>query len=154
MSYINHLSPNQRFSARDQFVLRQMQRDGQKGMTLLEIMIVVAILGLLATVVVTNLMGTLDNAKIGTTQTKIASVEQAVQMYYTQVSEYPDSLKDLINPPGGFRPYVKSMPKDSWTNDLIYQRTQGEKPFVIFSAGPDGTKGNSDDVYPKGYKAK
>ena len=130
-------------------------RDGQKGMTLLEIMIVVAILGLLATVVVTNLMGTFDNAKIGTTQTKIASVEQAVQMYYTQVSEYPDSLKDLINPPGGFRPYVKSMPKDSWNNDLIFKRSSsGDKLFIIYSKGPDGQKGTRDDVYPQGHKAR
>ena len=131
---------------------KQALRDGQKGMTLLEIMIVVAILGLLATVVVTNLMGTFDNAKIGTTQTKIASVEQAVQMYYTQVSEYPDSLKDLINPPGGFRPYVKSMPRDSWNNELIYKRSSGDKPFVIYSAGPDRSKGTKDDIYPQGYK--
>ena len=132
----------------------QMLRQAQKGMTLLEIMIVVAILGLLATVVVTNLMGTFDNAKIGTTQSKIASVEQAVQMYYTQISEYPDSLKDLMNPPGGFRPYVKSMPKDSWNNELFYKRSSGDKPFVIFSAGPDGSKGTKDDVYAKGEKAK
>ena len=127
-------------------------RDTQKGMTLLEIMIVVAILGLLATVVVTNLMGTFDNAKIGTTQSKIASVEQAVQLYYTQVSEYPDSLKDLMNPPGGFRPYVKSMPKDSWNNELIFKRSSGDKLFVIYSKGPDGQKGTKDDVYPQGTK--
>jgi general secretion pathway protein G len=133
---------------------RSNLRNGQKGMTLLEIMIVVAILGLLATVVVTNLMGTLDNAKIGTTQTKIASVEQAIQMYYTQVSEYPDSLKDLINPPGGFKPYVKSMPKDSWKKELIYKRSSGDKPFVVYSVGPDGSKGTKDDIYPQGYKAK
>jgi hypothetical protein len=76
-------------------------------------------------------------------------------MYYTQVSEYPDSLKDLINPPGGFRPYVKSMPKDSWNNELIFKRSSnGDKPFVIFSKGPDGQKGTRDDVYPQGYKAK
>lgn len=142
------------YSYTQQRLLAQKQslRNAQKGMTLLEIMIVVAILGLLATVVVTNLMGTFDNAKIGTTQTKIASVEQAVQMYYTQVSEYPDSLKDLMNPPGGFRPYVKSMPKDSWNNDLIYKRSSGDKPFLIYSKGPDGSKGTKDDVYPQGHK--
>lgn len=146
---MNYTQTHHRLSAH-----RSDLRNGQKGMTLLEIMIVVAILGLLATVVVTNLMGTLDNAKIGTTQTKIASVEQAIQMYYTQVSEYPDSFKDLINPPGGFRPYVKSMPKDSWSEELIYKRSSGDKPFVVYSAGPDRSKGTKDDIYPKGYKTK
>ena len=122
-------------------------REAQKGMTLLEIMIVVAILGMLATVVVTNLMGSLDNAKINTTKTKIAQVESSVKQYYLDFQEYPDSMKDLINPGQGRPPYVKKAPKDSWNRELIYKRSSGDKPFVIYSMGVDGQKGNKDDVY-------
>lgn len=122
-------------------------RDAQKGMTLLEIMIVVAILGLLATVVVSNLMGSLDNAKINITRTKISQVESAVKRYYLDFSDYPDSIKDLTNPGSGRPPYVKKAPKDDWNRELIYKRSSGETPFVIYSMGPDGVKGNQDDIY-------
>lgn len=122
-------------------------RDAQKGMTLLEIMIVVAILGLLATVVVSNLMGSLDNAKINITRTKISQVESAVKRYYLDFSNYPDSMKDLVNPGSGRPPYVKKAPKDDWNRELIYKRSSGDTPFVIYSMGPDGVKGNQDDVY-------
>ena len=122
-------------------------RDTQKGMTLLEIMIVVAILGLLATVVVSNLMGSLDNAKINITRTKISQVESAVKRYYLDFSDYPDSMKDLVNPGSGRPAYVKKAPKDDWNRELIYKRSSGDTPFVIYSMGPDGVKGNKDDIY-------
>ena len=110
-------------------------------------MIVVAILGLLATVVVSNLMGSLDNAKINITRTKISQVESAVKRYYLDFSDYPDSIKDLVNPGSGRPPYVKKAPKDDWNRELIYKRSSGDTPFVIYSMGPDGVKGNKDDIY-------
>ena len=138
---------NTRRNTRSQRGAAQSARDTQKGMTLLEIMIVVAILGLLATVVVSNLMGSLDNAKINITRTKISQVESAVKRYYLDFSNYPDSMKDLVNPGSGRPPYVKKAPQDDWKRDLIYKRSSGDTPFVIYSMGPDGVKGNQDDVY-------
>ena len=130
-------------------------RDTQKGMTLLEIMIVVAILGMLATVVVTNLMGSLDNAKINTTKTKISGVESAIKQYYLDQGDYPNSMRDLMNPGGGMRPYVKNEPLDAWNKPMIYKRTSGgDEPFVVYSMGPDMAKGTPDDVYAKGAKRK
>ena len=138
---------NTRKNTRSQRSATGSARDAQKGMTLLEIMIVVAILGLLATVVVSNLMGSLDNAKINITRTKISQVESAVKRYYLDFSNYPDSMKDLVNPGSGRPPYVKKAPKDDWNRELIYKRSSGDTPFVIYSMGPDGVKGNQDDVY-------
>jgi general secretion pathway protein G len=124
-------------------------RQAQRGMTLLEIMIVVAILGLLATVVVTNVMGQFDNAKIKTTQIKINDIQSTVNQYYTMVGDYPDSMNQLISPPDGLRPFFKNMPKDAWNKPFIYKRTSGADPFKVFSIGPDGQKGTKDDVYAK-----
>jgi general secretion pathway protein G len=124
-------------------------RQAQRGMTLLEIMIVVAILGLLATVVVTNVMGQFDNAKIKTTQIKINDIQSTVNQYYTMVGDYPDSMSQLISPPDGLRPFFKNMPKDAWNKPFIYKRTSGADPFKVFSVGPDGQKGTKDDVHPK-----
>ena len=138
---------NTRRNTRSQRDAIRSARDTQKGMTLLEIMIVVAILGLLATVVVSNLMGSLDNAKINITRTKISQVESAVKRYYLDFSNYPDSMKDLVNPGSGRPPYVKKAPKDDWNRELIYKRSSGDTPFVIYSMGPDGVKGNKDDIY-------
>ena len=124
-------------------------RQAQRGMTLLEIMIVVAILGLLATVVVTNVMGQFDNAKIKTTQIKINDIQSTVNQYYTMVGDYPDSMSQLISPPDGLRPFFKNIPKDAWNKPFIYKRTSGADPFKVFSVGPDGQKGTKDDVYAK-----
>jgi general secretion pathway protein G len=123
-------------------------------MTLLEIMIVVAILGMLATFVVTNLSGTLANTKINLTQTQIVQLGASVQQYELDHGELPNSIKDLVNPGGGRAPYIKKGKDiDEWKNPFIYKRTSGgDQPFVIYSSGPDGTKNTSDDVYAKGSK--
>ena len=132
---------------------RGIARSAEKGMTLLEIMIVVAILGLLATVVVTNIMGQFDNAKIKLTRTAIGKLNGAVTNYYIDNEEYPsggDGLRMLVNPPGGFRPYIEENAlKDAWGQPFIYRNParNGNAEFEIFSKGPDKQEGNQDDIY-------
>ena len=130
-------------------------RQKQRGMTLLEIMIVIAILGLLATVVVQNLVGNLENSKIRTTQLKISQIGQAANNYFATVGEYPTSLNDLANPPDGLQPFIKGVPKDPWGHAFEYKlKGGGTDPFEIISVGPDGQRGSKDDVRAKGSKSK
>ena len=134
---------------------RGLARRLEKGMTLLEIMIVVAILGLLATVVVTNIMGQFDNAKIKLTRTAIGKLGGAVQNYYIDNDEFPsggDGLRALVNPPGGFKAYVEeSALKDAWGQPFIYRNParNGNGDFEIMSKGPDRQEGTKDDIYAK-----
>lgn len=125
----------------------------QKGMTLLEIMIVIAILGLLASVIVVAVMNQFDRAKVSATKLKIKSVEGALHQYNVQEGEYPSNLKALLNPPGGGPPYLKEkgVPKDPWGSELLYFKPprKGNGPFEVVSKGPDGQEGTDDDLRAK-----
>ncbi len=133
---------------------RPALRAGERGMTLLEIMIVIAILGLLASVIVVAVMNQFENAKIQASKITLKSVQQALHQYNVNVGEYPtqgEGLRALLNPPDGLRPMVESMPKDSWGNEILYfnpART-GTGPFEVVSKGKDGQEGTEDDLRAK-----
>ena len=134
----------------------RMLRKGQRGMTLLEIMIVIAILGMLASVLIVAVMNQLDRAKIKTTQIKIKSIESALHQYKVNYGSYPsqaEGMRVLINPPDGGKPFLKdkTAPKDEFGNEFIYLRParQGGGEFEIVSKGPDGQEGTDDDIRGK-----
>jgi general secretion pathway protein G len=115
-------------------------------MTLLEIMIVVAILGLLATVVVSNLMNKFNNAKVQTTKIKINEVKSTINQYYTVVGEYPNNMQDLVSPPEGLSPFFDKVPQDAWGKDLVYKPSSNGDTFEVMSFGKDGQRGTKDDL--------
>jgi general secretion pathway protein G len=127
-------------------------RRAQKGMTLLEIMIVIAILGLLASVVVVAVMNQFENSKVKTTKIKMGTIKTALSQYKVNHGEYPggDGLKKLLNPPEGMKAYLKgkSTPKDDFGNPIIYKANSGSNgaPFELISKGPDGQIGTDDDI--------
>lgn len=114
------------------------------GMTLVEIMIVVTIMAMIASVVGVFVFGALDRANIRTAQIEIGQLEGQVEQYYTMEGELPDQLEDLTEGP---RPYIEGeVPEDPWGNDYIYDR-QGSQQFEIYSAGPDEVEGTEEDVF-------
>ncbi len=128
-------------------------RKGQRGMTLLEIMIVIAILGLLASVIVVAVMNQFENAKIKTSQLKLKNVESALNQYKVMVGEYPsqgEGLRALLNPPNGLKPFFsgKKTPKDDFGNEILYYNParSGGGPFEVVSKGADGQEGTEDDL--------
>ena len=105
--------------------LARRVRAGEKGMTLLEIMIVIAILGMIASVLVVAVVNRLDAAKIKTTKLKINNVKSALEQYKVDFGDYPsqgEGLRALISPPEGNPPYLKdkTVPKDDFGNELMY----------------------------------
>lgn len=128
-----------------------------QGFTLLEIMVVIVILGLLAAMVVPNLMGNKEQADRQKVVVDIQQLESMLDLYKMNNGFYPtteQSLQALVTqatsepmprsfPDGG---YVKRLPQDPWGSD--YQMVSpGEMGKIdVFSAGPDRTVGTDDDI--------
>lgn len=134
----------------------QFQR---RGFTLMEVLLVLAILGVIIGLVVPNLMGQRKKANIGATNLAISNVEQALKLYaLDHDGEYPPTasgLEALLTAPGNDPkwkgPYIESgkVPADAWGNPLQYAypgtHQQGDKPD-LWSMGPDKASSTEDDV--------
>ena len=128
---------------------------GQKGMTLIEIMVVVTILGIIATLVTINVMGSLDKSKVGSTETQIKNIEAALDAFRLDNGFYPatdQGLKALVEKPSSGKPiksypkggYLKGgqVPKDAWGNEFQYISPGAHgNPVEITSLGADGSEG-------------
>lgn len=131
----------------------------QSGFTLIEIMVVVVILAVLAGLIVPNVVGKGDQARVKTTETTLSRISSELEGYRVDNGRYPTTgqgLDALINPvaeaknfpTGG---YIKKYPTDSWENELQYLSpgTEG-RPFDLFSLGADGQQGGEGidaDIY-------
>ena len=128
------------------------RRSFAPGFTLIEIMVVILILGLLATIVVQSLKGATDKAKRTKAQADISELKTALDRYYLDNGYYPTSdqgLPALISAPtGGRQPanyeqggYIEKIPLDPWGNSYFYQ--SDGNAYVLKSFGADGKPGGS-----------
>jgi general secretion pathway protein G len=107
------------------------------GMTLVEIMVVITILGLIAAAVTVAVIPKIEEARRSRAELDIKSIEGALKLYYAKKGTYPDTstgLKALVDTQN-----LDQMPKDPWGNDYIYLLDSG-KP-LIKSYGRDGKEG-------------
>jgi len=121
---------------------------GRGGFTLIEVLLVVAILGILAGVVVVNFSGKGEAAARNATRASIGAVGVAVDMYEVDTGRFPAGLNALLEndgAPNWHGPYLRSPPVDAWGTALNFQST-GESTFKITSAGPDKAMGTGDDL--------
>lgn len=117
-------------------------RRREDGFTLIELMVVIVIIGLLATVVVLNVLPAQDKAMRTKARADIALIEQAAELYRLDALRYPPSLTALST---GKRPYLKSLPADPWGNAYQY-RVPGQRGAVdIYSLGADGQPGGEGE---------
>jgi general secretion pathway protein G len=112
------------------------------GLTLIEIMVVIAILGTLMAIVAGGVMGQLDEANVSTPELQIRKLEQGLQMYAVKhKGKFPSTSKGLE---AAARYYTNGeVPKDSWDNEFQYYSpgTNGDNDYEIVSLGADGTEG-------------
>lgn len=115
-----------------------------RGMTLVEIMIVLAIIGALMAVLLPQVTSSLNKSRVGQTRIAMGQVVNALNMYNTDCGKFPKSLEALTKADGectnwGPDPYLRKMPKDAWSRDFLYSLENGN--FVIKSLGADGKEG-------------
>ena len=124
----------------------------QKGMTLVEIMIVLVILGIIAGASITMIQSNLKKAKVKQAGISIREISKALDLYYTDCGNYPtteEGLQALVEATSscsewGPDPYVRKIPKDPWNHDFIYEAEGGS--FVLISLGSDGREGGTNDA--------
>ncbi|HLT64435.1 MAG TPA: type II secretion system major pseudopilin GspG [Pseudohongiella sp.] len=116
----------------------------QRGFTIIELLIVMAILGMLAVMVAPNLFNQADSARRDAVLSQISSLGSALDAYRLDMGQYPDSLDALVRNNSGRAswngPYLRGdVPKDPWGNDYVYD-TDG-RTFTLKSYGADGREG-------------
>jgi len=119
-----------------------MERRKNQGFTLIELMVVITILGLLASIAAVNVMGFLKKAKIETTKEKMRNIQMAVKSFRLNKNRIPDSLTDLCGPEGDEDRYLESEepPRDGWGNEFMYG-AKDKRTFELVSYGADGVEG-------------
>ena len=125
----------------------------RKGFTLIELMLVVAIIGILAAMVVPRLTGRNRQAKNAVAKADVeTNLPMALDLYELDVGQFPDTLNALMDNTGGKGdwkgPYIKRMPKDPWGREYLYKQPgdHNKYSFDLYSAGADGQAGTNDDV--------
>ena len=120
-------------------------------------MVVIVILGILASLVVPNVLGSKDKADHQKAVSDIAALESALDMYKLDNNHFPSTqqgLEALVKKPSGMpearnyrkNGYIRRLPKDPWGNDYLLQSPGSNSEVDILSAGPDGVTDTDDDI--------
>ncbi|MFZ5445315.1 MAG: type II secretion system major pseudopilin GspG [Myxococcota bacterium] len=134
-------------------ITRQLtrRRRAARGMTLIEIIVVITILSLLMAAVGIAVIPQLDQAKVDRAKMDIGNIQNALKTYYAKKGNYPDTgagLKAVVD-----AQILEKMPVDPWDHEYVYLN-EGGKP-VIVSYGKDGAPGGSEsdaDISSKDLK--
>ena len=127
----------------------------KKGFTLIELMAVLVILGILATIVVVNVSPVFQRANIEKIRADIAQTEKALEMYKFNELKYPstsEGLDALVNPHSGLKNpylfpedgYISAIPLDPWGREYLYEfPPRKSRKFDLYTLGADGMEGGT-----------
>lgn len=121
----------------------------QHGFTLVEIMVVIVILGLLAGLVVPNVLKNTEEARQQTATSDITNLYQTIKLFVAQRSKIP-TWEDLTTPDSrGQATLETGIPKDPWQNEYVIRNLEGYNRYEVICKGPDGIEDTEDDLaYP------
>lgn len=128
--------------------MKQPIKLNARGFTIIELLIVMAILGMLAVMVAPNLFNQADSARRDAVLTQISALSSALDAYRLDMGQYPDELQALTRNESGRAswngPYLRGeVPSDPWGNAYVY-RSDG-RTFSLMSYGADGREGGEDN---------
>lgn len=136
---------------------KKKNKRAQYGFTMVELMAMLIIIGLLATLVVTKVANKIDQAREMTTKANLKMLHSAVNQFRMDTGRFPNEdvgllelvemPPDVMNWPEGGYLETTDIPPDGWGNEFIYEAyPESGKQFAIRSAGPDGEEGTEDDL--------
>lgn len=133
---------------------RCKDRKGEAGFTLVELLVVMVILVLLASVIGPRVIGYLGSSRTKTAQVQIESLVTSVELFHVDVGRYPtesEGLSALVKPagkaPGWNGPYISkgTLPLDPWGQAYRYEVPGKNGPFEIITYGRDGKEGGTNE---------
>lgn len=117
-----------------------------RGFSLIEMIAVLVLIGIVATLVVRNVMPQFSSGQANAARAQISAMSTTIEAYYMENGKYPDNLQQLVGSYG----LRESQLKDPWGNDIIYRRPgEGGRDFDLISYGRDGAPGgdgNNADI--------
>lgn len=120
----------------------------QRGFTLIEILVVVALIGLLAAFIVPNVIGQSEKARVDLANANMSAISTQLEMYRMHNGRYPtteEGLRALVEKPANARnwttPYLSKMPEDPWNNPYVYMSPGINNPYDLISLGADAREG-------------
>jgi general secretion pathway protein G len=119
----------------------------QKGFTLIEIMVVVVIIGLLATLILPRVLGRQEEAMVAKASSDIRALSSALKLYKLDNFKFPgtsDGLDSLVSGAKDGKGYIDRLPADPWGNDYQYLYPGEKQEFDLWSYGSDGQLGGDD----------
>ncbi|WP_132251224.1 type II secretion system major pseudopilin GspG [Methylobacterium segetis] len=136
-------------------IARGRRETSESGFSLVELLVVLAIIGMIATMVTPQVLGYLGRAKGETARIQVKNIAQAVELYYLDSGVYPTTGQGLAalvtQPPGGAGwrgPYLRDARglTDPWGHPYLYRSPGlGGTPYEVYSLGSDGKAGGSGD---------
>ena len=131
-------------------ILRDATRAAQRGFTLIELMVVLVIIGVLAALIVPNVIERADDARVTAARTDINNLMQALKLYRLDNQRYPTAEQGLqallTRPTAGpaapnWKPYVEKLPNDPWGHPYQYMNPGIKGEIDVLSLGADGQAG-------------
>lgn len=124
--------------------LKRKPHASQRGLTLIEVLVVIAILGMIVGIVGYNVVGATVDARLRTTEVQLSNLGHALDTFHIKSGRYPNAsegISILASPKFGI---IREIPLDPWGNEYVY--VPSDRFFKLTSNGPDGQPDTEDDL--------